>query len=780
MTRRMVSPRVTRGRKVSRMTVLLDVDSHNRCFHLRTDSLSYVFRVLDNGVIEHLYAGPVLRRRGAFVDPVDIEKRDSSPSWNLASGDMQPELHMFEYPSWGHGDFRTPAFVVRQGNGSRITEFRYEGCSSEDGVSRVAGIPCSFADGSDGFDDSYTLTIDLRDVLIGCMVRLRYAVFPHQDVIARSAEIVNDGSQAVVVESAMSLSLDLPDSDYDLLQLSGAWSRENHLTRTRLRPGVQQLQSVRGASSHQHNPFFMLARPDAGEDRGVVWGFNIIYSGNFRNRIEVDHYDITRVQVGINPEEFSWTLGPGESFTTPQAVVSMSDEGFNGLSARMSEFVMRHVVNQNFARRDRPVLINNWEATYFDFDEGRILDIARRAKDIGVELFVLDDGWFGHRDDDTTSLGDWVANPRKLSGGITSLSDRIHAMGLEFGLWFEPEMISIDSDLHRAHPEWMVGPPERALTPQRNQYVLDMTRPDVVDYLARAMSRIISDARIDYIKWDMNRNITEAYSVSLGVDRQGEFFHRYILGVYSLYERLVGEQPDVLFESCASGGGRFDLGMMYYAPQAWLSDDTDAVERALIQYATSYGYPQSTVGAHVSAVPNHETGRITPLSTRADIAFFGDLGYELDLSAASTVELAEMRDQISFYVSHREVLQRGILSRLASPYEGDGNLMSWQIAADDGSIVIVECLRILSHPNPPTCRIHPRGLEPGSLYVVRPFDSAADQAAHADQAVLASNGTSYYGDELMNMGILMPQAVSPGTGRKGGDFMSRLVVIERI
>lgn len=327
------------------------------------------------------------------------------------------------------------------------------------------------------------------------------------------------------------------------------------------------------------------------------------------------------------------------------------------------------------------MLVNNWEATYFDFDEDRILDIASRAKDIGAELVVLDDGWFGHRDDDTTSLGDWDADRRKLPGGIVSLSSRIHDMGLEFGLWFEPEMINMDSDLHRTHPEWMVGPPNRGLTPQRNQYVLDMARPEVVDHLATRMSRLISAAHIDYIKWDMNRNITEAYSAALDDGRQGEFFHRYIMGVYALYDRLTHEHPDVLFESCASGGGRFDLGMMYYAPQAWLSDDTDAVERALIQYATSYGYPQSTMGAHVSAVPNHETGRVTPLSTRGDVAFFGDLGYELDISTASAQDLSEMRRQISFYVSHRDVFQRGVLTRLVSPYEGDGNLMAWQVAS---------------------------------------------------------------------------------------------------
>ncbi|WP_156097299.1 alpha-galactosidase [Bifidobacterium minimum] len=435
---------------------------------------------------------------------------------------------------------------------------------------------------------------------------------------------------------------------------------------------------------------------------------------------------------------------------------------------------MRHVVNQRFARRDRPVLVNNWEATYFDFDEGRILDIASRAKDIGAELVVLDDGWFGHRDDDTTSLGDWDADRRKLPGGIVSLSSRIHDMGLEFGLWFEPEMINMDSDLHRTHLEWMV-PLNRGLTPQRNQYVLDMARPEVVDHLAIRMSRLISAAHIDYIKWDMNRNITEAYSAALDDGRQGEFFHRYIMGVYALYDRLTHEHPDVLFESCASGGGRFDLGMMYYAPQAWLSDDTDAVERALIQYATSYGYPQSTMGAHVSAVPNHETGRVTPLSTRGDVAFFGDLGYELDISTTSAQDLSEMRRQISFYVSHRDVFQRGVLTRLVSPYEGDGNLMAWQVASHDGNTVIVECLRILSRPNPPTCRIRPRGLDCEALYAVSLFDSAAKLA---DPGADSSSGT-YYGDELMNLGILMPQAVDPASGRRDGDFTSRLVLIER-
>lgn len=519
------------------------------------------------------------------------------------------------------------------------------------------------------------------------------------------------------------------------------------------------MNSVRGASSHQHNPFFILARPHTTEDAGMAMGFNLIYSGNFRNRIEVDHYGATRVLSGINPDDFTWVLEPGASFQTPEALVSVSYEGLDVLSDQLSRFTMRHIVNPRFAQSPRPILINNWEATYFTFDEAKLLSIAERARSVGIELFVLDDGWFGHRNDPTSSLGDWWPNTDKLPEGIDGLAGKIHALGLQFGLWFEPEMISKDSQLYRNHPDWLIGAPHRALTAQRDQYVLDMSRKEVVDYLFNAMAAMICSADLDYIKWDMNRNITEAFGNALPPDRQGELYHRYILGVYDLYQRLTTEFPDVLFESCASGGGRFDLGMMYYAPQAWTSDDTDAIERVLIQFGTSYGYPLSTMGAHVSAIPNHETGRVTPLSTRANIAFFGDLGYELDITQLSDSDLEDIRQQIAFYKKYRNVLQHGRLHRLISPYEGDHNTMAWQVTSDDQAVSVVGWFRILNPPNPALSRVRLAGLDPARQYTVN------------------GDGHRYFGDELMNVGLYIPQTFDVVHHRGGGDFTSHIIVV---
>lgn len=741
------------------MSQSVKIDEDGKLFQLGTDHLSYVFRVVGNGELEHLYFGPRIhdldRAQGLFAR----EERKVTPTWEVRNEKLQPELLAFEYPPAGHGDFRTPAYEIVQGNGSRTSEFRYAGFRIDRGKQRLPGLPSSFDDDGDG---AQTLVISLRDELIGCSIELCYTVFPHDDVLVRSSRVTNLGTSPVVVESSASLSLDLPDSKYDFVQLSGAWARENRLSRSRLHPGVQEIHSTRGASSHQHNPFFMLASPTTTEQSGTAIGVNLIYSGNFRDRIEVDHYGTTRVQVGINPDGFAWTLDPQASFQTPEAVLSMGLHGFNSLSEQLARFITRHVANPRFARSPRPIVINNWEATYFDFDQPKLLDIAGRAKDLGIELFVLDDGWFGHRDDATTSLGDWVPYSRKLPGGIDGLSGAIHDLGLQFGLWFEPEMVSMDSHVRRLHPDWLIGPPGRSLTLQRSQYVLDMSNSKVVDYLYDEMASLIRSARIDYIKWDMNRNITEAFGRTIPTDRQGEFPHRYILGVYDLYARLIKEFPDLLFESCASGGGRFDLGMMYYAPQAWTSDDTDAVERALTQYATSYGYPQSTMGAHVSEVPNHETGRVTSLATRGNIAFFGDLGYELDVSTADEEDLAGIRRQISWYKQYRNVLQYGKLARLVSPYEDDGNTMAWQITSLDGTVTIMSCLNILSRPNPPIQRIRLTDLDPNSQYAIKGKEGI------------------YFGDELMNVGILIPQSFNPITHKGRGDFTTHLLVIERL
>lgn len=750
------------------------ISEDQRLFHIQTDALSYIFTAHETGDLVQLYFGPRIHARSSYPDLARAEQRKSTPTRAPGEGrgrpaqPAQPELLKREYADLGHGDFRHPAYRLAQPDGSRITEFTYRGCDLAAGKRRLPHLPSTFDDTD---DDAQTLTIHLHDDPTGCDLDLVYGVFPHQNVIVRSALFTNRGGADVSLEAAASLQLDLPGSDLELLQFGGAWSRENHLDRSRLRPGSQRIGSLRGATGHRHNPFIILAEPGTTEDAGRAIGVNLVYSGNFLDEVEVDQFGATRLTVGINPDGFAWRLGPGEQFQTPEAVLSATDDGLGALSRRLGGFYRDHLVSPRFARRPRPILVNNWEATYFDFDADRLAGIAARAKSLGIELFVLDDGWFGHRDDATTSLGDWTADPRKLPDGIGALAASVHWMGLQFGLWFEPEMVSADSDLHRSHPDWVIGAPGRRRTPQRSQYVLDMGRADVVDHLFDAMASMIRQTRLDYVKWDMNRSITEMFGTTLAPDLQPEAFHRYILGVYRLYERLTGEFPDVLFESCASGGGRFDLGMMYYAPQAWVSDDTDAVERMLIQFGTSYGYPQSMTGAHVSDVPNHETGRITPLPTRGDVAFFGDLGYELDITRLDDAEADEIRRQIAAYKSRRGLFQYGDMYRLVSPFEGDRNVMSWQVVSEDRAHAVVGWYQILNRPDPGYARVRLRGLTPDRLYDVSLRGAGPAAAGHAPM----------YGDELMNAGLFVPQPFDVfDPEHRPADFSSRLFTIDAV
>lgn len=738
----------------------IHINEQDQLFHLQTDHTSYVFQVMENGELGQLYYGKRMHVRSAYSNLATREQHDATPAWKLDKPDFQPELLKQEYASFGKGDFRYPAFQVEQENGSRVTEFVYEGYQLTDGKKRLDDLPSTFDDNN---DDSQTLTVQLRDRLLDLKLKLNYTIFPHQDVIVRSATFINSGSEETVLNQALSAELDLPDPDYDLIQFSGTWARERHLIRTPLRSGVQSISSLRAASSAQQNPFFMIARPQTTDEHGGVFGFNLVYSGNFLDQVEVDQFNTSRILVGINPSEFAWKLAPGDAFQTPEAIISYTDEGMNQLSQQMSACYMKHLVSPRFATQERPILINNWEATYFDFDEDKIFKIAKKAKTLGIEMFVLDDGWFGHRDDDTTSLGDWFIDKKKLPSGLGNLVEKIHKLGLKFGLWFEPEMISMDSELYQNHPDWLIKAPGRQVTPGRNQFVLDMTRSDVIDYLVDVMSRIIKESRLDYIKWDMNRNITEMFGNQLAPDQQLEFAHRYILGVYRLYARLTKAYPDVLFESCASGGGRFDLGMMYYAPQAWTSDDTDAVERMKIQFGTSYGYPQSMMGAHVSAVPNDQTGRITPLQTRADVAYFGDLGYELDVTKMSAEEQAQVRQQTAFYKQHRRLFQLGKFYRIESPFENDGNVISWEVVSEDKSHAIGCRYQILNQPNPSYLRLYFKGLDPDRKYTI--------------------NGGSevFYGDELMNAGLFVNRLLGRTMGvDSSADFSSRLFLIDAV
>lgn len=738
----------------------IHVNEEHKLFHLQTAKTSYIFKILENGNAGQLYYGPQIPVKKDYPNLASREEHDCTNTLTVDQSDFQLELIKQEYAGLGKGDYRYPAYQITYPNGSRTSEFEYTGYEVADGKERLKNMPSAFDDQG---DDSQTLTVTVKDELANLVLQLHYTVFEKEDVIVRSATFINHGQEAVTLDRALSLQLDLPDHDYDMLQFSGSWARERHLIRTPLRSGIQSIGSLRVASSHQQNPFFALARPHTDNHQGAAFGFNFIYSGNFIDSVEVDQFDTTRVLVGINPDDFGWKLANGESFQTPEAVMTYTSDGLNQMSQQLGAFYQDHLINQHFTHQDRPILINNWEATFMDFNEAKLMKIVDQADKLGIEMFVLDDGWFGHRDDDKSSLGDWFVDQKKFSNGISGFADRVHDKGMKFGLWFEPEMISIDSKLYEKHPDWMIATPGRQGTPARNQYVLDMTRQEVVDYLFEHMSAIIKQTKLDYIKWDMNRNITEMYGAKLPADQQLEFPHRYILGVYQLYARLTEAFPKVLFESCASGGGRFDLGMMYYAPQAWCSDDTDAVERIKIQDGTSYGYTQNMWGAHVSAVPNDQVGRLTSLDTRAAVAYFGDFGYELDITKMAADELATIKKQVAFYKQYRHLFQFGKFYRLDNPDTNNDNVYGWQVVNEDRSEAILTQFQILNGANSAYIRVYFAGLDPEATYTVN------DGEEH------------FSGAELMNAGYFVPRIMDRTKPEKDpSDFSSRLFIAKKV
>ena len=588
---------------------------------------------------------------------------------------------------------------------------------------------------------------------------LSYTVFAEMPVLTRNSRIVQKGNQKIVLERAMSASVEFPDMDYEMVHLSGAWARERYVKNRKLEMGIQAVQSLTGTcSSAEHNPFLALKRPHTTEDQGDVYGFSLVYSGNFLAQTEVSTFDITRVMMGIHPEGFHWELSAGEEFQTPEVVMVYSSQGLNKMSQTYHKLYRKRLMRGMWRDQARPILLNNWEATYFDFNEEKILNIAAKAKEAGVELFVLDDGWFGTRNDDYRGLGDWYVNLEKLPDGISGLSHKVEEMGLKFGLWVELEMVNKDSDLYRAHPDWIIGVPERFESHSRHQHVLDFSRKEVVDYIYAMVSKIIRESSISYIKWDMNRYMTEPYSRGLDASSQGEVMHKYILGVYDLYTRLTTEFPEILFESCASGGARFDPAMLYFAPQTWTSDDTDGNERTKIQYGTSYVYPIVSMGTHVSAVPNHQLYRVTPLSTRANVAYFGTFGYELDLNLLSDREMEMVKEQIEFMKENRELIQMdGDFYRLRSPFEG--NDTAWMVVSQDKKQAIAGFYQKLNKVNASWLRLKLQGLDKERLYDVQ-----------CEETIYQA-----YGDELMYVGIPLDRE---RLNKKGGDFASLIFVLK--
>lgn len=563
-------------------------NEQSREFHLYNNKISYLIKILANEQLGQLYFGKRIPNRGNHdylventYRPVTSYVFDDDYSFSL--GNVKQE-----YPAYGTTDQRRPALDIKQPNGSRITDFKYVSHKIYAGKRKLTGLPATYVEDE---SEATTLEINLYDELIQVTLCLQYTIFENSAAIARSVKFSNNSDQKYQLKTALSLNLDLPDANYEWLQFSGAWGRERHLHKTPLRPGIQAINSARGASSHMQNPFVILKRPFTTEEQGEALGVSFVYSGNFLAQAEVDEYSVTRLQIGIDPFQFSWCLKPNETFQTPEAILAYTSEGLNQLSQTFQKLYTTRLARGYWRDKERPILINNWEATYFDFTEEKLLSIAKKAKELGIELFVLDDGWFGERTKETAGLGDWYVNRNRLKNGISGLSRKIHDLGMMFGLWFEPEMVNKDSDLYRKHPDYIIETPKRHASHGRKQYVLDFSRKEVVDNIYEQLVKILDEGEIDYIKWDMNRNITECYSIAYPPEQQGEIMHRYILGVYDLYERLIERYPKILFESCASGGGRFDAGMLYYAPQAWTSDDSDAIERLKIQYGTSFGYP---------------------------------------------------------------------------------------------------------------------------------------------------------------------------------------------
>jgi alpha-galactosidase len=740
--------------------VAIEWDPGTRQVHLRNERISYVARVLENDALGHLYFGRALAPGRSYAH------LGLGPFHGFSNRLDDPVA--LEYPVPGIGDFRVPALTIEAPDGSTVLDLRYAGHRIVAGKPSPPGLPATYVESEDEAD---TIEIVLADAPTGAEVQLSYTLFRDRPVIARSALVRNRGAGALRLTCAMSASLDLPDSDWRFVHLSGTWARERHVIERFLAPGRQSIASLRGASGYQHNPFLVLRRPSTTEDAGEAYGFSLVYSGNFLAEADVDAQATTRVRLGIAPEGFSWRLEPGAEFAVPEAVLAYSDAGLGELSDAYHGLYRERLARGTWRDRPRPILINNWEGTYFAFDEPKLLEMATASRDLGIELFVLDDGWFGQRDDDTTSLGDWIVDRRKLPNGIDGLARAIEELGLKFGLWIEPEMVSPRSQLFADHPDWAVGVPGRPRTESRQQLVLDMSRPEVVDHLFAVLSDVLSGAPIAYVKWDMNRSITEPYSAALPPDRQGEFFHRYILGVYDLYRRLTAAYPDILFESCASGGGRFDPGMLAFAPQTWTSDDTDAAERLRIQWGTSLVYPLSSMGAHVAAVPNHQTGRITPLATRAAVAFFGVFGYELDPTTFSPEERAAVSEQVAFYKAHRELFQFGRFVRLRSPFAGDGNEAAWMTVAADRRQAVVGLYRVLNRPVPGPDRLRLRGLDPASSYRISVWPSDGDPVERANALVRG-------GDELMSAGLLLATERQAAATR--GDFWARLFILEAV
>ena len=680
---------------------------------LETENTAYQMKIDELGYLQHLYYGPKLGQNdmsypfriydhGFSGNPYDMRQNRAYSLDSMAQ----------EYTSFGVGDYRVTSIAASCSDGSRCAEFRYVEHEIVEGKYSIPGLPSAYDNG----DTVHTLIVTLIDNAANIRIKLYYAVFEELDVITRAAEIINAGYEIVWLRKASSICFELPFGKWDMIHFHGRHCMERRPERVPLFHGIHTLASGRGMSSHQHNPFVILCDREATEESGACYGMMLVYSGNHKTEIERDQFDGVRVVMGVNDDRFRWELVSGSSFFTPEVIMTCAS-GLTELSHRYHRVIRNNVVRGEYKLSHRPILVNNWEATYFDVTEEKVLAIAKKARELGIEMFVLDDGWFTNRNDDNAGLGDWIPDTEKLPNGLGGLISKINDMGLEFGLWIEPEMVNEDSDLYRAHPDWALTAPNRAPMMSRNQLALDLSRREVHEYLFNTISGLLEKYNIKYIKWDFNRSLSDVYSHSTPSPRQGEVAHRYYLSLYKLYERLTERFPHVLFEGCAGGGGRFDAGMLYYSPQIWCSDNTDPVARLKIHYGTSFGYPSCTVGSHVSASPNHQTGRNTPLNTRGVVAMSGVLGYELDLTKLTDEECEEIKEQIARYKELEPMIHNGKLYRL-SKMSDSTHYFAWQYVSTDKSRSLLNIAVTNPLANSAPVHVNLKGLDEDALYSV--------------------------------------------------------------
>ena len=723
-----------------RMSVTFNEEK--KIFRLDTEKSTYVMGLSPEGFLGHIYYGDRL-----FMEAdnylLRMEEPPYTPSVNKREKSAFLDFFPMEYPTGGIGDYRESCLNIRNAAGNMGCELHYAGHEIYKGKRGLKGLPASFSTE----DEAETLEITLKDADLDLEVVLFYTAFEKANAITRSVRVQNQGKEDLRIEKILSACLDMDNENFSMLSLHGTWARERHIQTGELHYGKQVISSARGESSHQEHPFIALVTNGTEQENGKVYAMHFVYSGNFMAETELCQFDNLRMTMGINPEEFSWLLTPGEEFQAPEVVMVYSGNGLGAMTRSYHDFYRNHLIRSKFKYEKRPILINNWEATYFDFNTDKLLAIARQAKECGIEMLVMDDGWFGKRNFDNCSLGDWKVNEKKITGGLKHLVDEVNKIGLQFGIWFEPEMISPDSDLYRAHPDWAIQIAGREATQSRNQYVMDLSRPEVRDYAYECVASILRSANIAYVKWDMNRQLSDLGSSYLPKERQQELFHRYVLGVYELQERLVTEFPDLLLENCSGGGARFDPGMLYYSPQIWCSDNTDAVERLMIQEGSALIYPLSVIGAHVSDCPNHSVGRVTPFETRGHVALAGTFGYELDITKIPEEDRVLIPEQTVTYNKYRHLIQQGEYYRIAS-YRENHKYDCWALSSQDKKEVLVTYVQVLGVPNSHSRKVFLRGFDPKTTYR------------------LEGTEETYTGEMLMKGGFLMKDF--------WGDFKSRL------